>query len=73
MANMSYCRFENTLIALQDCSRVVQDALLDGVSFEELADELGADELKALVALYKKAIFFTEMMDDLTGNSDEGE
>ncbi|MDE2430107.1 MAG: hypothetical protein KGM99_15395 [Burkholderiales bacterium] len=38
--NMSYCRFENTLLALQECSVAISDA----GSFDNLLTELNEDE-----------------------------
>ena len=67
MANMSYCRFQNTALNLNDCLNVVRDAVGDDVSFEEFAEELGADELKAFEQLYTRAKRFVEMVDELTG------
>ena len=67
MANMSYCRFQNTVLDLNDCLNVVRDAVDDDVSFEEFAEELGADELKAFEQLYTRAKRFVEMVDELTG------
>lgn len=67
MANMSYCRFQNTVLDLNDCLNVVRDAVDDDVPFEEFAEELGADELKAFEQLYTRAKRFVEMVDELTG------
>jgi hypothetical protein len=36
MANMSYCRFENTFKDLYDCYQAVLN--MDGESYEELSD-----------------------------------
>lgn len=35
MSNMSYCRFENTLLALQDCYGALEDGDIDDMSPEE--------------------------------------
>lgn len=35
MSNMSYCRFENTLHALQDCYGALEDGEIDDMSPEE--------------------------------------
>ncbi len=43
MANMGYCRFENTLSDLRDCN----DALMEGAEPKNLS----ADEARALVQL----------------------
>jgi hypothetical protein len=44
VANMSYCRFRNTLGALRDCARALE---------EEAIDDLSEDEREACVALLK--------------------
>ena len=36
MANMSYCRFENTLSDLRDCQNALQEEGLKGLSGDEL-------------------------------------
>jgi len=47
MGNMSYCRFENTAIALQDC--------IDAV--EELMDHNGKDEHNEALSTSEKVAF----------------
>jgi hypothetical protein len=52
MANMSYCRFTNTLEDLKDCAEVLEE--VDG--FESFIEDLSREEaasLKKLVALCK--------------------
>lgn len=66
MANMSYCRFQNTLTDFNECLNVIRDAICDDVPFEDFGDELGADELKALEQLYIRAKRFVELVDELT-------
>lgn len=41
MANMSYCRFRNTLLALQDCRDAIESLEYDE-DFEELSPEESA-------------------------------
>lgn len=43
MANMSYCRFQNTVIDLQDC----YDALEEMGDDEEMIEDLSSEELRA--------------------------
>jgi hypothetical protein len=43
MANMSYCRFENTLNDMQDCFYELQHAAEGGMSFDQFMKELGSD------------------------------
>ncbi len=35
MANMSYCRFQNTLLALQDCNGWLEESELHELSLDE--------------------------------------
>lgn len=65
MANMSYCRFQNTYTDFNDCLNVVREAVYDDVPFEELCEGLGADEIKAMLKLYERAKRFVEIMDQL--------
>ena len=46
MANMAYCRFQNTLLDLQDCHRA-----LDGMS--DYRSELSEEELEAALKLFR--------------------
>lgn len=39
MANMSYCRFQNTFLDLRDCLRALQEEGIEGI---ESADERAA-------------------------------
>lgn len=47
MANMSYCRFENTLLDLRDCLAVLREEGLDGI---ESRSELECAQSLAIVA-----------------------
>ena len=63
MANMSYCRFQNTLLAMRECFNALRD---EGIAGIESSDEREAAE--ALVKLAQKFI------DEYNSNeSDEGE
>lgn len=46
MANMSYCRFQNTLSDLADCEGALNDGCLDD-------DDLSEDELRAAKRLIR--------------------
>jgi len=64
MANMSYCRFENTYRDLVDC----YDALGEAGSIEELESEAGQYEkeyIRKLVKLCK------DISDEYSPNNDE--
>lgn len=43
MANMSYCRFENTTGDMQDCLYDLMEAVDNGLSFEQFMEKLSSD------------------------------
>jgi len=52
MPNMSYCRFENTVMDIRDCINAIEDGECDSLSSYEISalkefKELG-DEIKSL-------------------------
>ena len=65
MANMSYCRFNNTSIDLRDCVDAMQEA-------ETLEDmDLSRDELSRLKYMRQLANDFLEECDRLLDNGQE--
>jgi hypothetical protein len=62
MANMSYCRFENTSHALKDCVDVLQEELdnLDGWDLKQSETEFVA--AKRMVSLCKR---YVELYEEL--------
>lgn len=60
MANMSYCRFENTSNDLQDCV----DALNDGISPVNVMRDLSQMEFTKLEYLLELAKGLVEFQDD---------
>lgn len=56
--NMSYCRFQNTLLDLIDCKEAIIE---DGLS----AADLSADELRARTKLIKECRELLEIVDEL--------
>lgn len=67
MANMSYCRFQNTYTDFNECLDAVRVAVYLDASFEEFSECLGSDELKAFEQLYVRAKRFVELVDQLSG------
>lgn len=58
MANMSYCRFENTLGDLRDCLAVLREEGLDGIDSRselECAQSL-AEVASKIVKAYEEAV-----------------
>ena len=45
MANMSYCRFENTASDLDDCLGAIEDAIENGLTMEQFKKSLSDYEL----------------------------
>ena len=62
MANMSYCRFQNTSLDLKDCVEVLQEELdnLDGWDLKQREDEFVA--AKRMVSLCKR---YVELYEEL--------
>jgi hypothetical protein len=61
MANMSYCRFENTANDFSDCLGAIEEALDEGISLNEFMDKLSSNhERWAFEKLIRMA---SEMMD----------
>lgn len=67
MANMSYCRFENTNSDLVDCTNAIGQALDDEKTYAEFFSELNEYEQYALSNLRRNAERFLEMYAELKG------
>lgn len=67
MANMSYCRFENTNRDLVDCTNAIAEALDEGQSFDEFFAGLNEYEQYAIRALRHNAERFLELYAELKG------
>ena len=52
MANMSYCRFQNTMMDFRDCLDIVGEAVDDGKTMEQFLAELSKEEQYAFCLLY---------------------
>ena len=69
MANMSYCRFENTVADMQDCLYDLGQAVADGLSFAQFMDRLSsADERQAVRRLADMLADMTEVLEQLNDN-----
>ena len=62
MSNMSYCRFENTARALEDCL----DAIMD-YEFDEMSDR-EADGLQELLSLAQQITEYESRIEDALNN-----
>ena len=58
MPNMSYCRFENTTLDIDDCLNAIQD------SYEECAD-LSSREVQALHRLLEQAEEIIDLSEEI--------
>ena len=69
MANMSYCRFENTTSDLDDCLSVLQEALDEGVSLKDFHKSLSSEyerrALRRMIAICEEIVNTTEQMEEL--------
>tara|TARA_R100000231_G_scaffold116892_1_gene87114 strand:- start:622 stop:834 length:213 start_codon:yes stop_codon:yes gene_type:complete len=61
MANMSYCRFENTTRDMEDCLHALE---YDEVLAEDLSD-YEASALKDFVSLAKEIVSFEDQINDI--------
>lgn len=62
MANMSYCRFRNTLIDLEDCVNFLESG----------GGSLSNEEQRAAFILIKRARELTEMFEDMNDEEING-
>ena len=65
MPNMSYCRFHNTYLDLQDCVNVVGEALDNGLTLNEFLAELSPDEQYYFSRLVTRAQDLIQYNDEL--------
>ena len=67
MANMSYCRFENTLRDLRDCVDTLSEAVDEGQSMKEFLKGLSSDEqwaFKRMATYCQDFIYAVEALED---------
>lgn len=63
MANMSYCRFRNTLSDLVDCYMAMEEIANNG-GVDDYGDELSLEEKKAAIKLYDLCREFIDIFED---------
>jgi hypothetical protein len=74
MANMSYCRFENTVIDMKDCLNDLAEAVESGLSMKQFLERLSSDyERRAVEQMLTVLNDMTEVMEQLVENSDLSE
>ena len=67
MANMSYCRFENTLRDLRDCVDTLSEAVDEGKSMKEFLEGLSSDEqwaFKRMATYCQDFVYGFEALED---------
>ena len=62
--NMSYCRFQNTKLDLQDCIDAV-DVMLNNNGVDEHEDHLSRQEKNAMIEMIEMARYFNELAEEL--------
>jgi hypothetical protein len=65
MANMSYCRFQNTFLDLQDCVNQLGAALDEGLTYDEFFNELSENEQYYFKRLLTRAQDLISYADEL--------
>lgn len=66
MANMSYCRFQNTSNDLRDCAGALEEVLAGN-------ETLSRDELQAAIRLIETAQDIIALLKDATGTDEDAE
>lgn len=66
MANMSYCRFENTYFDLKDCATALEEAMDRGVSLKKFVREMSKEELMAFEGITDMCERLMEAYDNMT-------
>ena len=70
MANMSYCRFQNTYSDFRDCVDALEEALDEGKSLAEFFEEIGKEEQFALNRMRSLVNGFIEIFDEMESNNE---
>jgi len=65
MANMSYCRFRNTFLDLQDCVNALGEAIDNGLTRKEFLEKLSEDEQYYFKRLLSRAQDFISYNEEL--------
>jgi dGTP triphosphohydrolase len=75
MANMSYCRFENTASDMQYCLNDLEEAVQSGMSFDQFMERLSSDyersAVRRMADLLQSMAEAFEGLYDNTGLTDE--
>ena len=67
MANMSYCRFQNTSKDLQDCIDEIE-SMLNNNGKNEYGEKLSHGEKTSFLDMIEQTRYFNELAEDLATN-----
>ena len=66
MANMSYCRFRNTSLDLEECVNTLENSMeRKGTYFDEDFDEISQEEIRAAKTMREQCERYIEAFDEL--------
>ena len=69
MANMSYCQFENTASDMQQCIDTLEEAVENGLSYDQFLEGLSSDyEKRAIPRLAELLLSMGEVFERLHDN-----
>jgi hypothetical protein len=69
MANMSYCQFENTASAMRQCLDTLEEAVENGLSYDQFLAKLSSDyERRAIPRLAELLLSMGEVFEQLQDN-----
>ena len=59
MANMSYCRFENTLTDLQDCVKAIEEVVYDDQEISKREWEF-AESMRSWCEMFLEVMYYAD-------------
>lgn len=65
MANMSYCRFENTVSDMYDCQQAIEDAVIEGKTPSEFMEDMSDYERSAFESMLSSCKDMIAVLEDL--------
>ena len=65
MANMSYCRFHNTTMDLNECVGIIEEAYDEGMNLDAFHASLSTDEAHAFRQMIRLAEKLTELVSEM--------
>lgn len=66
MANMSYCRFRDTSLDLEDCANALENSMMHkGTFIDEDFDEISQEEIRAAKTMREQCERYIKAFDEL--------